>query len=128
MVSQPLSFTRKTVAAAVLSGKPTARERAFLPLGGGTLVDCAANESKNFVTEQEFLVICVHSCLFVVKPSALLESGSQSTNAVRVTVTETYFASSNGNFRNSMVIFCIRKCFSKCMASRSANVSIRFTD
>jgi hypothetical protein len=52
----------------------------------------------------------------------------QPMEAVRVTVAETYFASWRGNFRSSTVTFCMGKVFSKCAASRSANVSIRLTD
>src|SRR4029450_7313130 len=54
--------------------------------------------------------------------------GSQATDAVRVTVTETCLASSKGNFRSSTTTFWIRKVFSKCVANRSASVSIRFVD
>ncbi len=55
-------------------------------------------------------------------------SNHQPTEAVRVTVAETYFASWRGNFRSSTVTFCMGKLFNKCIASRSANVSIRLTD
>ena len=60
--------------------------------------------------------------------SSLLLECVQPTEAVRVTVAETYFASWRGNFRSSTVTFCMGKVFSKCAASRSANVSIRLTD
>ena len=54
--------------------------------------------------------------------------GFQATDAVRVTVTDTCLASSKGNFRSSTVIFWTRKVFTKCVANRSASVSIRFVD
>jgi len=67
------------------------------------------------------------SCIFVGSSSLPLEC-VQPTEAVRVTVAETYFASWRGNFRSSTVTFCMGKVFSKCAASTSANVSIRLTD
>jgi len=44
-------------------------------------LDCAANDLKHFVSKQQLLIICVHSCLFVVKPwlpfvVALTDGGS----------------------------------------------------
>src|SRR6266403_1478220 len=67
------------------------------------------------------------SCIFVGSSSLPIEC-VQPTEAVRVTVAETYFASWRGNFRSSTVTFCMGKVFSKCAASTSANVSIRLTD
>jgi|GraSoiStandDraft_29_1057270.scaffolds.fasta_scaffold01014_10 hypothetical protein len=75
-----------------------------------------------------FVTVSVHSCLFVVNPWLPFESRCQPTEAVRVTVEETYFASAKANLRTSMTTFCIGKLFSRCAASRSANVSMRLTD
>src|SRR5438552_18580058 len=77
---------------------------------------------------QQLLIICVHSCPFVVNSWLPLVGGFQPTDVMRVTTAETYFASFRGNFRTSTVTFCVGKIFSKCFASPSANVSIRLKD
>ena len=67
-------------------------------------------------------------CPVVVGPLLPGPDGFQARDAVRVTVTETCLASSKGNFRSSTVTFWMRKVLSKCVASRSASVSIRLAD
>src|SRR5438874_7782615 len=91
-------------------------------------LDCTANNLKDLLLGQTASHRLCPLVLFVVNPWRPLVGGFQPTDVVRVTVTETCFASGRTNFRSSTVIFRTANFPSRCDASRSAKVSIKFTD